>query len=93
MYPIFDISKELRNPYKIVRGFYRLRARGDYYRSGIGVFEADMDTLIILSACRYNYFSDMVNLPGELIGSKSDRIPRSTESISITWKANQDAPT
>ncbi|PSP77001.1 hypothetical protein BRC81_11720 [Halobacteriales archaeon QS_1_68_20] len=66
MYSMSEIVEGLTNPHKIVREFYRLQTRGDYYRPGIDVFEADWDTLVILDACRYDYFSEMVDFPGDL---------------------------
>lgn len=66
MYSPSDIVEGLRNPDKIAYRLLRLRSQGDHYRPGIDVFEADWDTLVILDACRFDYFAEVVDLPGTL---------------------------
>jgi hypothetical protein len=79
MYSLSGLAKGLRNPHKAVREIYRRRTPEGFCRSGMDVFDADWDTLIILDACRYDYFSEMVNFSGNL-----DRV-RSRGSATPEW--------
>jgi len=48
------------------RLWYSLRTPGPYNDRGIDVFEEDWDNLLILDACRYDYFEKRADLPGTL---------------------------
>jgi hypothetical protein len=48
------------------RLYYSLRNPGGYNTSGTGVFAEDWDTLVILDACRYDYFVEQSTLDGTL---------------------------
>jgi hypothetical protein len=48
------------------RLWYSLRTPGPYNSRGVDVFEEDWDNLLILDACRYDYFEKCADLPGTL---------------------------
>jgi len=48
------------------RLYYTIRNRDGYNTDGIDVFEADWDNLLILDACRYDYFAALSTLDGTL---------------------------
>jgi hypothetical protein len=43
--------------------YYHRQLRG---KQGIDIMDADWDTIVVLDACRYDVFSEEVDLPGEL---------------------------
>ncbi|NHN46220.1 hypothetical protein G9464_01220 [Halostella sp. JP-L12] len=51
---------------EISRLYYRRGRKWEFNESGIDIFEKDWDTLALLDACRYDTFSDVNELPGEL---------------------------
>jgi len=83
-YSLSEVTRGLRDPHLILREansmFYRARG-GDWFNSrGTGIFELDWDNLILLDACRYDVFRDVVDLPGEL-SSRYTRGSRTEEFV------------
>lgn len=80
MYNLTDLKKACQNPKKVIseanRFLTRISAIQKYNRHGIDIFSEDWDTLIILDACRYDFFVDNVSLPG----STESRISRGSTS-------------
>ncbi|WP_124196239.1 hypothetical protein [Natrarchaeobius chitinivorans] len=70
MYSIVDIKSAIEQPYLFVREFNTLWSQRlglrEHNPNGTGIFDMDWDNLIILDACRYDIFSEVANLPGEL---------------------------
>lgn len=70
MYSISAIKSAIGSPRSIIREFNRLcHTHGrtlDSNPIGTNVFDEDWDNLIILDACRYDYFAHHSDLPGEL---------------------------
>jgi len=70
MYSAADILHGLQSPAAMVREANRLcHTRGrryDHNPAGVDVFEEDWDNLILLDACRYDYFEQYHDLPGDL---------------------------
>ena len=68
------VKKVVMNPKLVGRAFnrhwYRFRY-GDFYSDGIDVFERDWDNLILLDACRYDLFEQVVDLDGDLTSVQS----------------------
>jgi len=56
------------------RLYYTIRNSDEYNADGIDVFTQDWDNLVILDACRYDYFAEQSNLDGTL----STRISRAS---------------
>ncbi len=50
---------------QLARRYYALRNPAGYNESGVDVFAADWDTLVILDACRYDAFRARSELPGD----------------------------
>ena len=50
----------------INRLYYTARNPDNYNANGISVFTEDWDNLVILDACRYDYFAEQSNLNGTL---------------------------
>jgi hypothetical protein len=68
-----NVMRGIQNPEKVPRylafrvpyllySYYQRRLRGN---DGIAVIEEDWDNLIILDACRYDTYTEFVDLPGE----------------------------
>jgi len=70
MYSLSQLIRGLRTPSLLCREanrlYYRRLNNRRYNVSGVGVFDEDWDTLIILDACRYDMFKRISNLPGRL---------------------------
>jgi hypothetical protein len=72
---------ELTRAFRELNLLYHTRLEHrDYYPGGIDVFSEDWDNLIILDACRYDYFKEHHDLPGEL-DSRISRGATSSEFI------------
>lgn len=83
------LLRALRNPRLFARGFNRVYHRRAGLRSenpdGISVFDEDWDTLVVLDACRYDMFEEVVDIEGELFARTSKG------SATIEWlSANFD---
>jgi len=48
------------------RFYYKKRNGPNYNRSGINIFEADWDTLVIIDACRFDIFEEQNRISGTL---------------------------
>jgi hypothetical protein len=65
--------KGIRNPSQIVsvleREFWSINNKiwESVYSNGVDVMEEDWDNLVILDACRYDYFKKQNNIEGELV--------------------------
>jgi hypothetical protein len=70
MYELSDLKRAVRSPRPVLRELNRLyHTRGhryDHNPEGICIFEENWDNLIILDACRYDFFAEQSELPGEL---------------------------
>jgi hypothetical protein len=66
MYSLRQIIKAIRNPEEIVWEINRLYHRKLRQKSGIHVMSQDWDNLIILDACRYDMFSELNGICGDL---------------------------
>ena len=70
MYSLSDLRQGLTSPESTLRELNRLcHSRGrqyDHNPNGINVFDEDWDNLVILDACRYDYFAEQSTLPGHL---------------------------
>lgn len=68
MYSFDQIIRGVKHPQRVARELNRLcHTRGGRHRfnpDGTGIFELDWDTLIILDACRYDFFEQQADLPG-----------------------------
>lgn len=68
MYSFEQIMQGVRHPRRAARELNRLcHTRGGRHRfnpNGTGIFELDWDTLVILDACRYDFFEKEADLPG-----------------------------
>ena len=68
MYTLSDLKFAVQSPKSVVREANRLYyTRGRTYErnpGGIRIFEEDWDNLIILDACRYDFFAEQCDLPG-----------------------------
>ena len=60
----------------INRLYYDVRTCNSYNSDGINIFHEDWDNLIILDACRYDYFKQLNDMDGEL----EYRISRGSQS-------------
>lgn len=85
MYSLGDLQHVVEHPEEVKRELNRLyytrfRTR-PYNTAGVDVFEEDWDTLIVLDACRYDVFSETVDIEGRL----EHRISRG--STSSEWVA------
>lgn len=75
-YEFQDIKKVIRNPRLAVEELYRLIetpiriSNNIYFRhkygDGINIFDCDWDNLILLDACRYDFFLEENTIPGDL---------------------------
>jgi hypothetical protein len=68
MYKFNEILYGIKNPRAAGREINRLiHTRGHtqtYNPAGSGIFSEDWDNLLILDACRYDYFHELADLPG-----------------------------
>lgn len=68
MYKFSEILHGIKNPRAVGREINRLihtKGRTQTYNpAGSGIFNKDWDNLIILDACRYDYFDELADLPG-----------------------------
>lgn len=64
MYSIDEILYGLRRPSFIVRELNRIVTRDS--TAGIHVFDEDWDNLVVLDACRYDYFEEVCDIDGDL---------------------------
>jgi hypothetical protein len=75
MYSSAQLVRAARNPRKVGRELNRLvhtrLGRTPMNPNGIDIFEQDWDNLIILDACRYDFFEEYVELPGELSATET----------------------
>jgi hypothetical protein len=56
--------------------YYNYKSSSEYNSNGINIFNEDWDNLIILDACRYDYFKELNDIDGEL----ESRISRGSQS-------------
>ena len=80
-YSLENLKRAVRNPHLFVREGHRLLSLPVHYLYGRyldrtlpeseNVIERDWDTLIILDACRHDYFTAHNELPGELTSTIS----------------------
>lgn len=70
MYDLSSLKHGIQKPILIARELNRLgHSRFKYYDKnpkGTGIFELDWDNLIILDACRYDHYHEVVDLPGDV---------------------------
>ncbi len=70
MYSPHSIKRAIRDPARAIREANRLiHTRGfrhEFNPRGTAVMDEDWDNLIILDACRYDYFAEQADLPGRL---------------------------
>jgi len=87
MYSLAGIKRAIRDPARAIREankFFHTRGfRRDFNPDGVNVLDRDWDNLIILDACRYDYFKEVADLQGttgyvESIGSATYRFIRGT---------------
>lgn len=68
MYTIKQLTKGLRTPELIVSEANRIIThtlnRCEYNKSGINIFDEDWDNMILLDACRYDFFKEYANISG-----------------------------
>lgn len=75
-YNLHSLKKAIKNPELALEELYRLvetpvrttnnRYFQRKYGAGVNVFDRDWDNLIILDACRYDFFAEVNTIPGEL---------------------------
>lgn len=72
MYSIAEVIRGLKDPYKILRElnliYYEYFNDGPYNSNGVDFLDQDWDNMIILDACRFDYFEQRAadKLPGSL---------------------------
>lgn len=70
MYSLSQLKKGFSHPVLVARElnelYYRFRGNDPFNSSGVDIFEADWDNLLILDACRYDLFRERSSLPGTL---------------------------
>lgn len=70
MYSAAQILKGIRNPgmalEELNRVYYSAINTSGYNDGGVHIFDEDWDNMIILDACRYDYFERQSDLPGTL---------------------------
>lgn len=70
MFSIKNILRSITNPRKIGREankqFHTRFGQYQFNPNGTCIFEEDWDNLIILDACRYDYFAEQADLPGRM---------------------------
>lgn len=71
MYSISQIISGLTRPRRVATElnciYHRTRASNrEYYSAGTDIFEEDWDNMIILDACRFDYFAKQQDFPGTL---------------------------
>jgi hypothetical protein len=75
MYSLDAIKRAVKDPARAIREANRfLHTRGfrqEFNPRGTAVIDEDWDNLIILDACRYDYFAAQSNLPGQLESRES----------------------
>ena len=92
MYSLNDLKHAIEHPSVISRELNRIASRGEYNEKGINIFDEDWDTLIILDACRYDYFADEHNLNGNL-DSRTSRGSATKEWVAGNFKNRQPKDT
>lgn len=65
-YGVEQIESQLEDIAAYPRRMINKRAFNDEYGEPLDVVKQDWDNLIILDACRYDVFKDLVNFPGDL---------------------------
>lgn len=86
MYPKEKILKGIKDPKKILLEAHRLYNRKLRRRSGVDIMDQDWDNLIILDACRYDMFSEL----NEINGNLSAAISKGSSTIEFLQKNFQD---
>lgn len=70
MEPLQILQTSIRHPELVIgrmNCYITHTINNNYYNTeGVNIFNEDWDNLIILDACRYDYFSQISTLPGEL---------------------------
>jgi hypothetical protein len=88
-YGLSDLKMAVTEPVRALRELnllYHTRLeRRDYYPRGVNVFSEDWDNLIILDACRLDYFKAKNDLPGKL-ESRISRGGTSSEFITGNFR-------
>lgn len=92
MYGISDLKTAITNPHYIGTELNRLYHgrfhRHEYNPAGIDIFDEDWDILVVLDACRYDTFAEVIDNQG-FIGQLEARISRG--SATREWiRANFD---
>ena len=64
MYSLDEIFYGIRRPALLFRQLNRIPARNSM--AGIEVFDQDWDNLVVLDACRYDYFTELCDIDGTL---------------------------
>lgn len=68
MYSLGEVRNGLKNPNlaasKLIKTYNHMG--NNYNKNGINIFDEEWDNLIILDACRYDYFSKYYNFDGKL---------------------------
>lgn len=64
MYSLDEILYGIRRPALLFRQLNRIPARNSM--AGIEVFDQDWDNLVVLDACRYDYFTELCDIDGTL---------------------------
>lgn len=75
------LARVARNPELLNRPWHKRFADSEFNPRGTNVIEQDWDNLIILDACRYDFFEEVNTLPGDLeaiesLGSHSNEYVR-----------------
>jgi len=65
----------------LTKKYYNLHTKKHYNDAGSDIFEEDWDNLVILDACRYDYFREYSDIPGRL----ETRISRGSMTKEFIW--------
>jgi len=71
---IGNVSRAIKNPRyyvprycsKLNQKYHKSKYQADHFPDGVDIFDEDWDNLVILDACRYDYFEQSWDLPGTL---------------------------
>jgi len=92
MYSLAQLKKGISSPdlavIELIRLYKTRLSQRDYNPNGIDIFDKDWDNLIILDACRFDYFRDTADLPGRL-ESQISRAGTTKEFISANFSGKQ----
>lgn len=75
MNPLSRLSYGVRRPRSLARdlnrAFYSHLGANDSNPTGTSIFEEDWDNLVVLSGCRYDVYSEVATIPGDLSARRS----------------------